>query len=133
MVLQCKAIELGKEYNAPIEHRINKGTDERSYLQLKFFLKQYACVEQMAYCNHPFYTQMKKSLNEAIATVAPKNVCYSNSISLYSRVPLVIGIHNLGYEKFFRDLFQELNIAWSNISQYLKRRDEKKERRKNYQ
>jgi hypothetical protein len=37
MVLQCKAIELGKEYNAPIEHRINKGTDERSYLQLNFF------------------------------------------------------------------------------------------------
>jgi hypothetical protein len=96
-------------------------------------IDQCACMEQIAYCKHPFDMQTNKSLNEAIATVAPKNFCNSNSISLYSRLALVIGIHNLGYKQFFRDLFHELNMAWSNKSQYLQRREEKKERQRNYQ
>jgi hypothetical protein len=86
----------------------------------------------MAYCNHPYKTQTNESINEAIATVALQNVCYSNSISLYSRVALDIGIHNLGYVQFFQDLFITLSMSWGNISKYLHRRDEKKERRRKH-
>ena len=123
-----RAEVLNKTYNAPQEHRIDKSTDEQSYLQLKKIFDQYASLEQMAYCNHPYDMQTNESINEAIAIVAPQNVCYSNSISLYSRVALVIGIHNLGYVQFFQDLFITLSMSWGNISKYLHRRDEKKER-----
>jgi hypothetical protein len=80
----------------------------------------------MAYFNHPFDTQTNESLNEAIATVTPKNVSYSNTISLLSQVALVTGIHNFGYESFFHRLFQELSMSWKNIYKYLCRRDEKR-------
>jgi hypothetical protein len=51
-----------------------------------------------------------ESLNQAIATVAPKNVCYSGSGSLYSRIAMVIGIHNLGNELFFKQVLQQLSV-----------------------
>jgi len=84
--------------------------DPTTYLQL-FFFDQYAYVEQMAYCNHPFDMQTNESLNQAIATLAPKNVCYSSSGSLYSQVALVIGIHNLGYDFFKKRLLEELSVS----------------------
>jgi hypothetical protein len=34
------------------------------------------------------------------------NVCYSSSISLFSRVALVVGIHNLGYEFFSKEFLK---------------------------
>jgi hypothetical protein len=128
-----KAKKLDKVYNPPPEHRIDKAADERSYLQLKSIFDQYASVQQMTYCNHPFDTQTNESLNKAIATVAPKDTCYSNTISLYSRVALVIGIHNLGYESFFRNLFQELKMPFRDILLYLQKRDEMKKYRREYQ
>jgi hypothetical protein len=74
------------------------------------FFDQYACIKQMACCNHPFDTQTNEPLNQAIATVAPKNVCYSGSGSLYSRIAMVIGIHNLGNELFFKQVLQQLSV-----------------------
>jgi hypothetical protein len=128
-----KAKTLGKVYNPPPEHRIDKAADECSCLQLKNIFEQYASVQQMAYCNHPFDTQTNESLNKAIATVALKQTCYSNTISLYSRVALVIGIHNLGYEFFFRNLFPELKMSCRDILLYLRKSDEMKEKRREYQ
>jgi hypothetical protein len=51
--------------------------------------------------------QTNKALNQAIAVVAPKSVCYSGTISLYNRIALVIGIHNMGHYYFFVALFRE--------------------------
>jgi hypothetical protein len=90
--------------------------DQDTYLQLKAIFDHYTSVEQMGYCNHLFDTQTNASLNESIANVTPKNVCYSNSISLFTHVALVIGLHN-----FFHGVFDKLEMSWSNISEYLKR------------
>jgi len=129
-----KARERNQVYVPPADHRIDKNTDHESYLQLKNIFDQYASVEMMAYCNHFFDTQTNESLNESIANVAPKNVCYSNSVSLFSRVALVIGCHNLGYSRFFHDVFDEIGMSWtSTMSGYLNKRDKKKEKRKVYQ
>jgi hypothetical protein len=97
-MIESKGVK--QEYNPLAEHRIDKATDERSYL--------YACIEQMAYCNHPVETQTNERLNKAIATVAPKNVCNSNNISLFSRVALVIldcVVSSLNCSVYFRLLF----------------------------
>ena len=127
-----KAKEKNEVNIAAPEHRIKK-TDQDTSLQLKTIFDQYTSVEQMGYCKHLFDTQTNESLNESIANVAPKNVCYSNSISLFSRVSIVIGVHNLGYSNFFHSVFEELTMSWSNISEYLKRKHDKKEKRRSYQ
>ena len=87
-----KAKENNKVCNPPKDHRISKD-DTTTYLQLKKIFDQYTCIDQMAYCNHPFDTQTNESLNTAIATVAPKHTA-------------VIGIHKLGYFTYFRLLFR---------------------------
>ena len=64
----------------------------------------------MSYCNHPFDTQTNEVINQAIANVAPKSVCYSGTVSLMSRVALVVGMHNMGHVEFFTLLFNQLGI-----------------------
>jgi hypothetical protein len=122
-----KAKEEGKVYNAPKEHRIDKVKDLVTYTQIKKIFDQYACLEQMEYCNHPFDTQTNESLNQAIATVAPKHTCYSGSCSLQSRISIVIGVHNFSNLDFFSKLFDVMGIEMTEcLVLYLKQRDGKK-------
>jgi len=125
----AKAKAPGKQYKAPAEHRIKKD-DTTTYQQLKKIFDQYANLEQMGYCNHPYDTQTNESLNQAIATLAPKNNCYSGTISLYSRIALVIGIHNLGHVEHFNLLFETLGMAMTpNLMVYLEGKQRKKKAR----
>ncbi len=129
----AKAKALGKQYKAPPEHRIKKD-DTVTYQQLKKIFDQYANLEQMGYCNHPYDTQTNESLNQAIATLAPKNTCYSGTISLYSRIALVIGIHNLGHVEHFNVLFETLGMAMThNLMVYLDGKQRKKQKKQEYQ
>jgi hypothetical protein len=81
----------------------------------------------MEYCNHPFDTQTNESLNQAIATVAPKHTCYSGSCSLQSRISIVIGVHNFSNLDFFSKLFDVMGIEMTEcLVLYLKQRDGKK-------
>jgi len=125
-----KAKEGNKAYAAPREQRINREKDEQTYLQLRKIFDQYACMEQMAYCNHPFDTQTKESVIQAIANVAPKSICYSGTNSLHSCIAMVIGIHNLRHHEFFKTLFESLSMTMllpKHIASYLQSRDNTKE------
>jgi hypothetical protein len=87
----------------------------------------------MQYCNHPHDTQTNEALNQAIAKVAPKSVCYSGTVSLYSRVALVIGIHNMGYYYFFHALFTEIGVSMTmGLAAFLKTKQNKKEKKGTY-
>jgi hypothetical protein len=126
-----KATEEGKLYCAPADHRLDRMKHPDTYNQLKEIFQQYASVRMMQYCNHPYDTQTNEALNQSIANVSPKSVCYSSLISLYSRIALVIGTHNQGYKKFYNNLFSELGITMSLLlSNYLERKDEKKGKKK---
>jgi len=90
----------------------------------------------MSYCNHPFDTQTNESINQSIANVAPKSVCYFGTNSLNSRISLVVGLHNLGYHDFFSKLFEALGISMPNndhLSKYLNNKDGRKEWKCEYQ
>jgi hypothetical protein len=88
----------------------------------------------MGYCNHPFDTQTNEALNQAIAKVAPKSVCYSSTTSLNARIALVIGVHNLGHLPFFSILFDKIGVEMgNNLSLFLKRKQTKKEAKQQYQ
>jgi hypothetical protein len=129
-----KAKEESKVYNAPKEHRIDKVKDLVTYTQIKKIFDQYACVKQMEYCNHPFDTQTNESLNQVIVTVAPKHTCYSGSVSLQSRISILIGVHNYGNLDFFSKLSHVMGIEMTEcLVLYQKQRDGKKERRREYQ
>ena len=88
----------------------------------------------MAYCNHPYDTQTNEALNQSIATVAPKSTCYSGTFSLYSRIGLIIGIHNLGYTNMFRHIFQlhEMNMT-RLLTQYLEKKEHRKGVKRKYE
>jgi len=59
----------------------------------------------MQYCNHPHDTQTNEALNQAIANVAPKSMCYSGTYSLNSCIGVIIGVHNLGIHDFGNSWF----------------------------
>jgi hypothetical protein len=100
-----KAAILGKTVNPPKEHYINKEANEKTYLQLKEVFDQYANPTMMVQCSNLFDTKTNEALNNAVANVVPKTVCYSGTSSLSSRISLIIGIHNMGHIPFFDGRF----------------------------
>ncbi len=109
-----KAALLGKSFKPPKDHCIDK-KDEKTYLQLKQVFDQYGSPSMMAQCNHPYSTQTNEALNNAVANVAPKTVCYSRTLSLNYRIALVIGIHNMGHVEYLRALFNVNGVTITPI------------------
>jgi hypothetical protein len=67
-----------------------------------------------------------------MSTIAPKNVCYSGTISLFSCIAIVVGIHNYGHVSFFSRLFGELGIKMTMILiEFLRRKEKRKVYKKN--
>jgi hypothetical protein len=81
-----KAMQNNLPYNPPGDHHLDKTKYPEKYEQLKEHFNYYASVEMMEYCTHPHNTQTNEALNQVIANVAPKSVCYSGTISLNSRI-----------------------------------------------
>jgi hypothetical protein len=129
-----RATAENKTYLAPRDHRINKTKETPAYEQLKKIFDQYANISQMAYCNHPFDTQTNEALNQAIANVAPKSVCYSSTVSLNARIALVIGIHNMGHLPFFTTYMRAVGVDMGRIlTDFLRKKQDRKEQKRNYQ
>jgi len=129
-----KAMEENKTYLAPNDHRLDKTKHTVAYDQLKKIFDQYANSAQMGYCNHPFDTQTNEAMNQAIATLAPKSICYSSTTSLNSRIALVVGIHNLGHLPFFTAYFDSIGVELGKtLTSFLQRKQKKREYKQTYQ
>jgi len=128
-----KAAMLGKTVNPPKEHCFDKQADEKTYLQLKEVFDRYANPTMMAQCNHQFDTQTNEALNNAVANVAPKTVCYSGTSSLSSRISLIIGIHNMGHVPFFTTLFEKIGVTMTpTLHRFLLQKSKRKEYKQKY-
>jgi hypothetical protein len=87
----------------------------------------------MSYCNHFFDTQTNEALNCAVANMAPKSVYYSSTISLFSRVALVTGMHNMGHVNFIKSLFSSIVMAMSKgLVAFLDSKEKKRESKRAY-
>jgi hypothetical protein len=129
-----KAIEENLPFHPPSNHRLNKQKYPETYQQLKDIFNQYTSVEMMQYCNHPHDMQTNEALNQAIANIAPKSVCYSVLISLYSRIAYVIGIHSMGHYHYFAALFTKLGLAMtSSLAKFLTKKQDRKVSKKVYE
>ena len=83
---------------------------------------------------HEFDTQMNESMNQSISKYAPKNKYLGSSMALTHRVSVAIGIHNLGHFQFWYQVFKKLELHISpSLERYLKTKDEKKEKEREYQ
>jgi len=51
--------------------------------------------ENLAMLRHMYDSQKNEALNCAFAKVAPKNIVYSKTMSLFDRLALVIGIDSV--------------------------------------
>jgi len=128
-----KSIEQNLPYNPPADHPLDKVKHPETYQQLKEHFDTYASMEMMQCCNHPHDTQTNEALNQAIANVAPKSVCYSGTISLNSCIAIVIGIHNLGLHAFFEVLFKKVGICMTKVlSLYFDKKQHRKETKQIY-
>jgi len=122
-----KATIQNKTYTAPADHRIDRNKHSMAYEQLKKIFDVYASVDQMGYCNHTFDTQTNEALNQSIANVAPKSVCYSSTTSLNGRIALVIGIHNYGHLPFITSYFDMVGVTVGNsLAGFLEKKTETK-------
>jgi hypothetical protein len=116
---------------APNDHRLDKMKHATACEQLKKIFDQYAIVTQMRYCNHPFDMQTNEAMNQAIAMLAPKSICYSSTMSLHSRIALVIGIHNLGHLPFFTAYFDSIGVEIGQmLTSFLHRKQKKRKYKK---
>jgi hypothetical protein len=102
--------------------------------KLQDHFKYYASVKMMQYCNHPHDIQTNEALNQAIANMAPKSICYSGSISLISHIAIVIGVHNLGLYIFFEKLFEKVRVQMTKVlAVFLHAKQKRKENKQTYQ
>ena len=80
---------------------------------------------------HPFTTQANESLNMRLAELAPKYKNYSRTKTLDYLQQMVIAHHNVGIHQYYSNVFEHLEIPFTNhLSSYLKRRQEWKIRKK---
>jgi hypothetical protein len=129
-----KAIEENLSFHPTSYHWLNKQKYPETYQQLKAIFNQYESVEILQYCNHPHNTQTNEVLNQAITNIAPKSVCYSGSISLYSRIAHVIGIHNIGHYHYFAALFTEVGLVMTaSLAKFLTKKQDRKVSKKAYE
>jgi hypothetical protein len=128
-----KAVEENLPFNLPSDHRLNKFKYPETYNRLKEIFNQYASVDMMWYCYHTHDTQTNEALNQAIASIAPKSVCYSGSISLYSHITLAIGTHNMGYYDFFSALLKEVGVTMTpGLANFLNGKQKRKIQKRMY-
>ena len=62
---------------------------------------------------HPNNTQTKESLNNAVGRLCLKFKQFGTTLTLTTRVNIVVSILNTGFKAFYNKLFQELGIQQS--------------------
>ena len=72
-------------------------------------------------------------MNASIAKYAPKTKTYGMTISLTNRVMIAIGINNYGAEKYWRHVYNELDISMApETVSFLQSQDKSRFYRKEY-
>jgi len=132
-VMTRKPFEQNLLYNPPSDHWLDRAAHPETYQQLKEHFNYYASIEMMKYCTHPHDTQTNEALNQSIANVVPKSVCYSGTSSINSQIAIVVGVHNLGLYPFFDDLFHAAGIQMTTVlARFLHAKQKQKETKQTY-
>ena len=73
---------------------------------------------------YDYNVALNEGLNYSVATFAPKNFNFSGSMPLSTRVSLAVGVHLVGYTKFWNQFLVSIEIPiYYSLVQYLKTKD----------
>jgi len=109
----CKYVhispELWNEGNENNNNKLrNKVFDELIWNEAKAIHDLFVTDKNLEMLNHEFDSQKNEALNKAFTKVAPKNMVFSKTHSLYDRLALVIVYDSIGLYEFLTRIFQML-------------------------
>ena len=108
--------------------------DNALYHQIAGAIAPYLTDDKLKQLAHPWSTQLNESLNNSVASFAPKNKNFCGTTSLKTRVGIAGAIMALGYEEFWKRVFSELNLEMDTIfCKTLRDRDTKKNKKRKRQ
>ena len=100
---------------------------------MKKVFQHFTTDEQLLEMLHFFTTQGNESLNMRLVELAPKYKNYSRTKSLDYRQQMVIGHHNVGWHRYYAEVFIHVAINLSaHLALYLHRLDTRKKKKKEY-
>jgi len=111
-------------------------TDDKELCDyLKGILERFVTIEALKEIAHGCDTLVNESLNNTTSWVAPKNKVYASTVSLATRIGIVLCINTLGTMECYRQLFDTLDIVMTDdvrhyIQQVSTARDKRNDRDK---
>jgi rubrerythrin len=102
-----------------------KQKDKELYTMLLEVLSDFTSMKCLSEVAHPYDTNVNEALNNIISWLAPKNKNYCLSHSLINRISVAICIYNMGFDKFYEQLFRELGIDIDESTRYYLQAKEK--------
>ena len=114
-------------YRCKVRHR-------KLYEQMKQIWDRLTTDERLKECMHLFDSQINEALNTAVGKYARKGRTYCTTMSLTNRVMIAMGVHNLGYLKFWYRVFDALKLHMSPaLRHHLQQKDSKKTKKRKYE
>jgi hypothetical protein len=92
--------------------------DKPLYDALYTTIGDYLTVERLKEVAHCYDTNANESINNLIAWLAPKNKYLSGTATLRTQIATAIGIQSLGFDNFFRTLFEVMGIDMTDGTEY---------------
>ena len=85
------------------------------YSQIQKVVQNFSAIDTLKESMHSYSTQKNEALNQSIARVAPKFKHFGATLTLNTRISLVIAITNEGYATFYLQLLPQLvNLTIDN-------------------
>ena len=107
---------------------------QRLYEQIKPIWDRLTTDERLLECMHYFDSQLNEALNTSVLKYARKGRTYCTTMSLTNRVMIAMGVHNLGYFRYWSRVFHYIGIHMSpSLAHYLQQKDNKKKRKRSYE
>ena len=89
---------------------LTNAIDLEVFCQLREIIELFSSEEVLKESQHPFNSQTNEALNKSQSMVTPKVICFSKSKVLIYHNALIVSIHNWGYVRFYKYLFQSLGL-----------------------
>ena len=99
----------GDDYQPPLNRPFySKETKSKMYSQIEKVVQNFNGMDTLKESIHSYSTQKNEALNQCIARVAPKFKHFGATLTLQTRIFLVIAIANEGYSTFYGKLLPQL-------------------------
>lgn len=114
------------KYWDPVTYQVMKGRVWQA-------LKQDLSDQSLRRVHHSHHTQLCEALQNGVAQRAPKNRTYSRTISLYGRVCITAGEHNMGKDAYIKELTKRMSIGLpESSSRMLEYKTRRKKKQRDY-